>query len=77
MQDHLEAGPMRRSTVTKIVHDAHQVFPVWRNQIREVVSGRSKERARSKTGEQATVNLEHVLRKENNNRNLLEHEVTL
>ena len=24
-QDHLEAGPVRRSTVTKIVHDAHQV----------------------------------------------------
>lgn len=37
LKDHLEAGPMRRSTVTKIVHDAHQVFPVWRNQIREVM----------------------------------------
>ena len=49
LQDHLEAGPMRRSTVTKIVHDAHQVFPVWRNQIREVVSGRSKERTSNKT----------------------------
>ena len=24
-QDHLEAGPVRRSTVTKVVHDAHQV----------------------------------------------------
>ena len=25
-QDHLEAGPVRRSTVTKVVHDAHQVL---------------------------------------------------
>ena len=51
-QDHLEAGPVRRSTVTKMVHDAHQVskkvskfkstfsmkvFPIWRTQIRETV----------------------------------------
>lgn len=35
LKDHLEAGPQRRSTVTKIVHDAHQLFPTWRNQIRE------------------------------------------
>ena len=60
LQDHLEAGPMRRSTVTKIVHDAHQVFPVWRNQIREVVSARRKERTSSKTaGQQEKVNWEY------------------
>lgn len=35
LKDHLDAGPQRRSTTTKLVHDAHQVFPVWRNQIRE------------------------------------------
>jgi len=35
LKDHLEAGPKRRSTVTKVVHDAHQIFPLWRNQIRE------------------------------------------
>jgi len=35
LKDHLDAGPKRRSTVTKVVHDAHQIFPVWRNQIRE------------------------------------------
>ena len=28
-QDHLEAGPVRSSTVTKVVHDAHQVKIVW------------------------------------------------
>ena len=38
LKDHLEAGPKRRSTVTKIVHDAHQVYPVWRNQMTEIVS---------------------------------------
>jgi len=38
LKDYLEAGPVRRSTVTKLVHDAHQVFPVWRTQIRETVS---------------------------------------
>jgi len=38
LKDHLDAGPQRRSTTTKLVHDAHQVFPVWRNQIREKVS---------------------------------------
>ena len=27
-QDHLEAGPVRRSTVTKVVHDAHQVLDI-------------------------------------------------
>lgn len=37
LKDHVEAGPMRRSTVTKIVHDTHQIFPVWRNQIRETM----------------------------------------
>ena len=37
LKDHLDAGPKRRSTVTKVVHDAHQIFPVWRNQIREKV----------------------------------------
>jgi len=37
LKDHLEAGPVRRSTVTKIVHDAHQVFPVWRSQCRETM----------------------------------------
>jgi len=37
LKDHLEAGPVRRSTVTKVVHDAHQVFPIWRTQIRETV----------------------------------------
>eukprot|EP00090_Calanus_glacialis_P012893 TRINITY_DN21527_c0_g1_i1.p1 TRINITY_DN21527_c0_g1~~TRINITY_DN21527_c0_g1_i1.p1 ORF type:complete len:361 (+),score=99.86 TRINITY_DN21527_c0_g1_i1:295-1377(+) len=37
LKDHLEAGPKRRSTVTKIVHDAHQVYPVWRNQMRDVM----------------------------------------
>ena len=37
LKDHLEAGPKRRSTVTKVVHDAHQIFPLWRNQIREKV----------------------------------------
>jgi len=37
LKDHLEAGPKRRSTVTKIVHDAHQVYPVWRNQMREIM----------------------------------------
>jgi len=35
LKDHLDAGPKRRSTITKLVHDAHQVFPIWRNQIRE------------------------------------------
>ena len=39
LKDHLDAGPQRRSTTTKLVHDAHQVFPVWRNQIREKVEG--------------------------------------
>ena len=38
LKDHLDAGPQRRSTTTKLVHDAHQVFPVWRNQIREKVA---------------------------------------
>jgi len=37
LKDHLEAGPKRRSTVTKIVHDAHQVYPVWRNKMRDVM----------------------------------------
>ncbi|XP_023331057.1 uncharacterized protein LOC111703371 [Eurytemora carolleeae] len=37
LKDHLEAGPERRSTITKIVHDAHQVFPLWRGQIREIM----------------------------------------
>merc|ERR1719394_4472 len=37
LKDYLEAGPVRRSTVTKLVHDAHQVFPVWRSQIRETM----------------------------------------
>jgi len=37
LKDHLEAGPVRRSTVTKVVHDAHQVFPIWRTQIRETM----------------------------------------
>lgn len=37
LKDYLEAGPKRRSTVTKLVHDAHQIFPIWRNQIREKV----------------------------------------
>jgi len=37
LKDHLEAGPVRRSTVTKMVHDAHQVFPIWRTQIRETM----------------------------------------
>jgi len=37
LKDHLDAGPKRRSTVTKIVHDAHQVYPVWRNQMRELM----------------------------------------
>lgn len=37
LKDHLEAGPKRRSTVTKIVHDAHQVYPVWRNQMRDAM----------------------------------------
>ena len=37
LKDHLDAGPQRRSTTTKLVHDAHQVFPIWRNQIREKV----------------------------------------
>merc|ERR1712013_556908 len=37
LKDYLEAGPVRRSTVTKLVHDAHQVFPVWRTQIRETM----------------------------------------
>ena len=47
LKDHLDAGPKRRSTITKLVHDAHQTFPVWRNQIREkvqfkqLVSGRA------------------------------------
>ena len=38
LKDCLDAGPKRRSTVTKIVHDAHQLFPIWRNQTREIVS---------------------------------------
>jgi len=37
LKDHLEAGPKRRSTVTKIVHDAHQIYPMWRNQMRETM----------------------------------------
>jgi len=37
LKDYLEAGPVRRSTVTKVVHDAHQVFPIWRTQIRETM----------------------------------------
>lgn len=37
LKDVLEAGPRRRSTVTKIVHDAHQLYPIWRNQIRETM----------------------------------------
>lgn len=37
LKDSLEAGPQRRSTITKIVHDAHQLFPVWRAQIKEVL----------------------------------------
>lgn len=37
LKDHLEAGPQRRSTVTKIVHDAHQLFPVWRGQIKDAM----------------------------------------
>ena len=37
LKDHLDAGPKRRSTITKLVHDAHQIFPIWRNQIREKV----------------------------------------
>jgi len=37
LKDHLEAGPQRRSTVTKIVHDAHQNFPVWRGQIKDTM----------------------------------------
>jgi len=39
LKDHLEAGPQRRSTATKIVHDAHQLFPLWRGQIREIMFG--------------------------------------
>jgi len=35
LKDHLDAGPKRRSTITKLVHDAHQIFPIWRNQIRD------------------------------------------
>ena len=38
LKDHLDAGPKRRSTVTKLIYDAHQVFPVWRSEIREKVS---------------------------------------
>jgi len=37
LKDHLDAGPKRRSTVTKIVHDAHQLYPVWRNQMRDIM----------------------------------------
>jgi len=37
LKDHLDAGPQRRSTVTKIVHDAHQVYPVWRGQIKDAM----------------------------------------
>lgn len=37
LKDHLDAGPQRRSTVTKIVHDAHQLYPVWRAQIKDVM----------------------------------------
>jgi len=37
LKDHLEAGPKRRSTVTKIVHDAHQMYPIWRNQMRDIM----------------------------------------
>jgi len=37
LKDHLEPGPLRRSTVTKIVHDAHQTFPQWRSQIKEAM----------------------------------------
>jgi len=37
LKDHLEPGPLRRSTVTKIVHDAHQTFPLWRSQIKEAM----------------------------------------
>lgn len=37
LKDHLEPGPQRRSTVTKIVHDAHQVFPLWRSQIKDAM----------------------------------------
>jgi len=35
LKDHLDAGPKRRSTVTKLIYDAHQVFPIWRSEIRE------------------------------------------
>jgi len=37
LKDHLDPGPQRRSTVTKIVHDAHQTFPVWRSQLKEAM----------------------------------------
>ncbi|XP_023347643.1 uncharacterized protein LOC111716418 [Eurytemora carolleeae] len=37
LKDYLDAGPQRRSTVTKIVHDAHQLFPVWRGQIKDAM----------------------------------------
>jgi len=37
LKDALDAGPRRRSTVTKIVHDAHQLYPIWRNQLREIM----------------------------------------
>jgi len=37
LKDVLDAGPRRRSTVTKIVHDAHQLYPIWRNQLREIM----------------------------------------
>ena len=37
LKDHLDAGPKRRSTVTKLIYDAHQVFPIWRSEIREKV----------------------------------------
>jgi len=37
LKDHLDAGPQRRSTVTKIVHDAHQLYPVWRAQIKDTM----------------------------------------
>lgn len=37
LKEHLQAGPVRRSTVTKLVHDAHQQFGVWRRDVREAM----------------------------------------
>jgi len=35
LKEHLQAGPLRRSTVTKIVFEAQQMFQEWRNKIKE------------------------------------------